>query len=78
VTLNPGHDAHLPPHPDALYSGIAMYGRSKLLMMMWGRELQRRLHRAGIRGVDVFATHPGEGDCRCGGGCLGRHVGGLA
>jgi hypothetical protein len=38
-----------------------MYGRSKLLLLMWGYELQRRLYRAGIRGVDVFATHPGEG-----------------
>jgi hypothetical protein len=41
-------------------SGAAIYGRSKLLFLMWSYELQRRLHRAGIRGVDVFATHPGE------------------
>lgn len=52
---------HVVPTPAPVVpSGAAIYGRSKLLFLMWSYELQRRLHRAGIRGVDVFATHPGE------------------
>lgn len=32
------------------------YADSKLMLLMWGRELQRRLAGSGI---DVFTVHPG-------------------
>ena len=41
-------------------SGIAIYGRSKLMFLMWSMELQHRLREAGVKDVDVLATHPGE------------------
>lgn len=44
-------------------SGMTPYGCSKLWMLMWSYELQRRLKGMGGKAaqVDVFAAHPGLG-----------------
>ena len=39
------------------YSGVMAYGSSKLLVMMWARELATHLDGTG---VDVNVVHPGE------------------
>jgi len=48
-------DPHLRTHK---WSALPAYGRSKLAMMLWGLELDRRLRVAGSP-VSSYLTHPG-------------------
>jgi NAD(P)-dependent dehydrogenase (short-subunit alcohol dehydrogenase family) len=64
--INVGSDAHKSasiafddPHlRSRKWSAIPAYGRSKLAVMLWGLELDRRLREAGSP-VTTFLTHPG-------------------
>jgi NAD(P)-dependent dehydrogenase (short-subunit alcohol dehydrogenase family) len=40
-------------------SGLPIYGRAKLSLLLFTLELQRRLRLAGAQ-VEAFAVHPGE------------------
>jgi len=64
--INVGSDAHKmatfafdDPHLRAgKWSALSAYGRSKLAVMLWGLELDRRL-RAAHSPVSTYLTHPG-------------------
>lgn len=64
--INVGSDAHKmatfafdDPHlRDGKWSALPAYGRSKLAVMLWGLELDRRLRAAGSP-VSTYLTHPG-------------------
>jgi len=64
--INVGSDAHKmatfafdDPHLRAgKWSALSAYGRSKLAVMLWGLQLDRRL-RAADSTVSTFLTHPG-------------------
>jgi NAD(P)-dependent dehydrogenase (short-subunit alcohol dehydrogenase family) len=64
--INVGSDAHKSstiafddPHlRTRKWSAIPAYGRSKLAVMLWGLELDRRLRAAGSP-VTTYLTHPG-------------------
>jgi NAD(P)-dependent dehydrogenase (short-subunit alcohol dehydrogenase family) len=64
--INVGSDAHKmatfafdDPHLRAgKWSALPAYGRSKLAVMLWGLELDRRLRAAGSP-VSTYLTHPG-------------------
>ncbi|WP_293305394.1 SDR family NAD(P)-dependent oxidoreductase [Mycolicibacterium sp.] len=64
--INVGSDAHKmatfafdDPHlRTGKWSALPAYGRSKLAVMLWGLELDRRLRAAGSA-VSTYLTHPG-------------------
>lgn len=63
--INVGSDAHKmasftfdDPHLRTGWSALPAYGRSKLAVMLWGLELDRRLRAAGCA-VSTYLTHPG-------------------
>lgn len=64
--INVGSDAHKTaticfddPHlRTGKWSALPVYGRSKLAVMLWGLELDRRLRAAGSP-VSSYLTHPG-------------------
>jgi NAD(P)-dependent dehydrogenase (short-subunit alcohol dehydrogenase family) len=64
--INVGSDAHRTatiafddPHlRSSKWSAFPAYGRSKLAVMLWGLELDRRLRAAGSP-VHTYLTHPG-------------------